>query len=193
MRYRVIVDGQPHMLDIERDAQHGWQASVDGTPQPVDRALVNPGHYSLLLGMRSYEVFVRALPAESADTLPFEVYMDGVPLAVEVVDERLHALASLGKGRAETGEVTVKAPMPGLVASVLVAPGDAVERNQRVVVLEAMKMQNDLLAPRAGIIRAVKTAQGQAVTQGQPLIIIGDPAGQSPASPDADDDEETVS
>jgi biotin carboxyl carrier protein len=187
MRYRVTVDGRQHTLDIERDEQHGWRASVDGTPQAVDRALVSPGHYSLLLGVRSFEVFVRALPAESADTLPFEVYLDGAPLAVEVVDERLHALAGLGKGRGESGEATVKAPMPGLVASVLVAPGDTVTRNQRVVVLEAMKMQNDLLAPRAGVVRAVKTAQGQAVNQGQPLVVIGDPEGQPPPNEEEDE------
>jgi biotin carboxyl carrier protein len=186
MRYRVTVGNNQHILEIEQDGQQGWRVSLDGTALALDRAQVNPGHFSLLLGTRSYEVFVRPLPVEG-DSQPIEVFMDGAPLVAEVVDERRHALASMGRGHGETGEVTVKAPMPGLVASILVAPGDTVERGQRVAVLEAMKMQNDLLAPRAGVVRAVKTVQGQAVTQGQPLIVIGDPEGTKPPEPDEDE------
>jgi biotin carboxyl carrier protein len=179
MRYRVTVQGVVHTVELEREAQHGWRASVDGAAVALDRAQVNPGQFSLLLGTRSFEVFVRPLPGENG-AQRFDVFMDGAPVAVEVMDERLYALAGMGKGHGESGEVTVKAPMPGLVAHVLVAEGDAVERGQRVVVLEAMKMQNDLLAPRAGVVRAVKTAPGQAVNQGQPLVIIGDPEGHVP-------------
>lgn len=185
MRFRVTVQGAVHTIEIERDAQHGWRTSVDGAPVALDRAQVTPGQFSLLLGTRSFEVFVRPLPGENG-TQRFDVFMDGAPVAVEVIDERLYALAGMGKGHGESGEVTVKAPMPGLVAHVLVAEGDAVERGQRVVVLEAMKMQNDLLAPRAGLIRAVKTAPGQAVNQGQPLVVIGDPEGQTQEPEDED-------
>src|SRR5579883_2990571 len=183
MRYRVTVGDNQHMVEIEQDGQ-GWRASLDGTPLALDRAQVNPGHFSLLVGTRSFEVFARPLPVEG-DSQPFEVFMDGVPLVAEVVDERRHALASLGRGHGESGEVTVKAPMPGLVVGVLVAPGDTVERGQRVAVLEAMKMQNDRLAPRAGVVRAGKADKGQAVNQGQPLVVIGDPEG-----PTAETDEE---
>jgi biotin carboxyl carrier protein len=178
MRFRVTVQGEVHMVELERDVQHGWHASVDGAPVALDRAQVTPGQFSLLLGTRSFEVFVRPLPGENG-TQRFDVFMDGAPVAVDVVDERLYALAGMGKGHGARGEVTVKAPMPGLVAHVLVTTGDAVERGQRVVVLEAMKMHNDLLAPRAGIVRAVKTAPDQAVNQGQPLVVIGDPEGQT--------------
>jgi biotin carboxyl carrier protein len=76
--------------------------------------------------------------------------------------------------------------MPGLVANVLVAVGDTVERGQTVVVLEAMKMENDLVAPRAGVIHAILVARGQAVIQDTRLVVIGD-AGGAPA---ADEDGE---
>lgn len=188
MRYSVTVAQQQFTLDVEQDDHQQWRASLNGQPLVIDQAQVGVGHFSLRLGDRSYEVFVRPLPGEGGtDTKNFDVVLEGQPRTVEVVDERRHALAGLARARSAKGEVTMKAPMPGLVAAILVAPGDHVERGQRVVVLEAMKMQNDLLAPRAGSVRAVKTAQGQAVTQNQPLIVIGDPEGQAEAEPEEDE------
>ena len=188
MRYSVMVADKQFTLDVEQGEDQQWHATLDGTSLVIDRAQINPGHFSLRIGARSYEIFVRPLPTDGApDAKGFEVLLDGLPQTVEVVDERRHVLAGLAKGRGVTGEVTVKAPMPGLVAQVLVQAGDTVERGQRVVVLEAMKMQNDLLSPRGGIVRAVKTSQGEAVNLGQPLVIIGDPAGQQP--PESEEEE----
>jgi biotin carboxyl carrier protein len=177
MRYTVTVDDTPYQIELERDAAQGWRVSLNGTSLPVDRVEIARGHYSLLIGKRSFEVFVRAVPGEDdSDGQTLDVLLDGLPHTAAVVDARRHALAGLARASGAGGDATVKAPMPGMVASVLVTLGDAVERGQRVVVLEAMKMQNDLVAPRAGVIRAVKTAAGQAVNQGQPLLIIGDSA-----------------
>jgi biotin carboxyl carrier protein len=176
MRYSVTVGETPYTIEVERDDAHIWRVTMNGTPLVIDRVQIAQGHYSLLIGDASFEVFLRGTPAEDGnDSQNFEVLLDGLPYNVAVADERRHALAGLAKAANDTGDATVKAPMPGLIASVLVAPGDAVERGQRVVVLEAMKMQNDLLAPRAGVVRAIKAEAGQAVNQGQPLLIIGDP------------------
>ncbi|HEV7128158.1 MAG TPA: biotin/lipoyl-containing protein, partial [Ktedonobacterales bacterium] len=109
-----------------------------------------------------------------------EVTLDGRPYVVRLEDERTRALAGLAGAANESGEATVTAPMPGLVANVLVAVGDTVERGQTVVVLEAMKMENDLVAPRAGVIHAILVARGQAVIQDTRLVVIGD-AGGAPA------------
>jgi len=76
--------------------------------------------------------------------------------------------------------------MPGLVSNVLAAVGDEVMRGQNIVVLEAMKMENDLTTPRQGIVKSLRVAKGQAVNQGDLLAIIGDPAG----SPPSDEDDE---
>jgi biotin carboxyl carrier protein len=177
MRYSVTVGETPYTIEVERDDAHTWLVSLNGTPLVVDRVQVAQGHYSLLIGETSFEVFLRRTPAEDGnDSQNFEVLLDGLPYNVAVADERRHALAGLAKGANDSGDATIKAPMPGLIAGVLVAPGDVVERGQRVVVLEAMKMQNDLLAPRAGVVRSVKAEAGQAVNQGQPLLIIGDSA-----------------
>jgi biotin carboxyl carrier protein len=73
--------------------------------------------------------------------------------------------------------VTIRAPMPGLVSNVLVSEGDEVQRGQAVVVLEAMKMENDLSATRAGSVKSLRVAKGQTVAQGEALAVIGDLAG----------------
>ncbi len=188
MRYSVTIGGAPHTLTVERDQHHRWRITLDDTPIEVDSAQVSAGRLSLIIGGQSYEAFVRALPAESdaGDTQAFDVLIGGAPHTVELVDERRRALAGMARGRRAAGEAVVKAPMPGLVTQVLVATGDAVEHNQRVAVLEAMKMQNDLVAPRAGVVRAVKVEAGQAVAQQQPIVVIGDPEG----APPAEDEEE---
>ena len=176
MRYIVTVDDISYQIEVERDEAQGWRVLLNDIPVPVERVEIAKGHYSLLIGEHSFEIFMRAVPSEGSNNAQsFEVLLNGIPRTVAVVDERRHTLAGLAKAAGDSGEVTVKAPMPGLIADMLVAVGDSVERGQRVVVLEAMKMQNDLLAPRAGIIRAVKAAAGQAVNQGQPLLIIGEP------------------
>jgi biotin carboxyl carrier protein len=189
MQYIVMVGERRFAIDIERDEQRRWQIQVNGTPIAVDSAMVSAGHLSLLAGMRVFETFVETLPLGEPGTgeRGYRVLLGGMPYAATVADARRQALAGLARGGREHGEIAVKAPMPGLVANVLVTAGDTVERGQRIVVLEAMKMQNDLLAPRGGVIHAVQVAAGQAVTQGQPLLTIGDPAGAAPPAPEDDD------
>jgi biotin carboxyl carrier protein len=199
MRYSVMIGGRQHSLVVEQDDRHHWHATLDDVPLMVDAAQLAPdlsgdaGHLSLLIGDRSYDVYVRPLPGEStSDSQSYEALIAGEPYVVELVDERRRALSGVAKGKGGGGEVTIKAPMPGLVVNVLVAPGDTVAHGQRVVVLEAMKMQNDLTSPRAGVVRAVKTETGQAVSQGQPLVVIGDPAGKVSAGEHEVGDEDGV-
>jgi len=194
MRYSVMIGGKQHSLTVEQDDRHRWHITLDDVPLMVDAAQLAPdipgdsGHLSLIVGDRSYDVSVRSLAGESmADSQSFEALIDGKPHVVELVDERRRALSGAARGKVG-GEVTIKAPMPGLVVNVLVAPGDTVAHGQRVVVLEAMKMQNDLTTPRAGVVRAVKTEMGQAVSQGQPLVIIGDPVGQESRQDESESD-----
>jgi biotin carboxyl carrier protein len=160
--------------------------SLDGDGRTVDWRVVGgrtlsaqgerAGHYSLLVGDRSYEMFIRAAGRQESGASAFEVSIGGQTFEVGVQDERARALASLvGEARA-SGDVTIRAPMPGLVSNVLVNEGDGVQRGQAVVVLEAMKMENDLSATRAGIVKSLRVAKGQTVAQGEALAVIGDPA-----------------
>ncbi|MSP12717.1 MAG: biotin/lipoyl-binding protein [Chloroflexi bacterium] len=153
---QVIVDGQPYEIDM---------ASIDGAP-----ALSRSGAgslLSLLIDNKSYEVFIERQEQD------YRVMLGGEMYVVNVEDERLRRLQELGGHQASvSGEVVVKAPMPGLVVSVPVAPGQMVEMGQPVVILEAMKMENQIRAPRTGMVRAVRVSSGEVVNLGQIMVVL---------------------
>jgi biotin carboxyl carrier protein len=180
MRYIASLGDQRFIISVDENGQQR-QLSLDGVAYATDwlrigsAASAGAGRYSLLINNRSYEVVVRRLEADDEGGQRYEVLIDGQPYEVRLEDERERALASLAGGGHESGDASVKAPMPGLVVNIPVAVGDAVERGQTVAVLEAMKMENDLGAPRSGVVKEIKVTTGQAVNQGQPLVIVGEP------------------
>jgi len=147
-----------------------WQVAVNGRTIEIDSeqlgavSQVEPGVYSVLLGGASYEVRVgasgRALIAEAA----------GRRFTVEVSNPRdtsRGSRASIG-----SGHQNVAAPMPGKVIRVLVNTGDAVEAGQGLVVVEAMKMQNEMKAARPGRVIEIRAGAGQTVGAGDTLLIL---------------------
>ncbi|HEU5441465.1 MAG TPA: biotin/lipoyl-containing protein [Ktedonobacterales bacterium] len=193
MRYVATIGGRKHVVEIEENG-HIRRVVVDGRELAVDWRLVGaPGepavaeeraraaHYSLLIGNQSYDAFARPVPTEESTERAIEVHIHGYPYVVEVRDERTEALAQLSGGAHAAGDAAIRAPMPGLVVNVLAELGTEVQRGQTVVVLEAMKMENDLQSPRAGVVKDVRAAKGQTVGQGEVLAVIGDPAGAAPA------------
>jgi biotin carboxyl carrier protein len=111
------------------------------------------------------------------DVLPTEdgltVLVRGEPYHLRIQDERTARLrAAVGKGKAAGGKRTVTSPMPGKVVKHLVKVGDAVEAGQGVIVVEAMKMENELKAPGPGTVREIRAPEGSLVTGGAPLVII---------------------
>src|SRR5581483_11677857 len=97
----------------------------------------------------------------------------GVPYSVTVQDERAARLASLAAAASHPHTaVTLAAPMPGLVVRVNVAAGASVQKGEPLVVLQAMKMENELGAPRAGVVTRVAAQPGQTVEQGQALVVL---------------------
>lgn len=186
MRYVATISGRKYTIDLE-DNGHVRRVSVDGREmrldwQPIaaDRDAAT-GHYSLLTSGKSYDVFARAVedPDHSGESLArtIEIHLSGFPYVVTVHDERTEALASLAGGAHISGDATIRAPMPGLVTNILVSAGEEIKRGQTVIVLEAMKMENDLTTPRAGIVKEIRVARGQTVAQNDALAIIGDPTG----------------
>ncbi len=181
MRYIASLGDQHFTIGVDENGQQR-QITLDGVAYAADWLRIgsagpaaSAGRYSLLINNRSYEVVVRRLEADDESGQRYEVLIGGQPYEVRLEDERERALANLAGGGHESGDATVKAPMPGLVINIPVAVGDVVERGQTVAVLEAMKMENDLGAPRKGIIKEIKVSTGQAVNQGQPMVIIGEP------------------
>jgi len=184
---RVTLDGREIVVDWRPvgGANLPWRAAAPGDDGEGARA----GHYSALIGGRSYDVYIRALPAEDAasEAQTFEVSVGPTTYTVTLQDERTRTLASLAGGGHVSGDVTIRAPMPGLVAQALVAEGTLVERGQTIIVLEAMKMENDLTTPRGGVVKRIAVSKGQTVNQGDTLAIIGDAASDAPAATLADD------
>jgi biotin carboxyl carrier protein len=156
----VVIDGRPARLTIDA-GRFRYEPEEGG---PVERefsiAPVIPGSYSVLIGDRSYDVI-------AAGT---EIRVNGKSFAVEVFDPRSmrgRKRAGLGAGR-----YNVAAMMPGKVVRLLIAQGDVVEEGQGLVVVEAMKMQNEMKSPKAGRVVEVKTQPEATVVAGEVLLVI---------------------
>jgi biotin carboxyl carrier protein len=160
----IVLDGTAYQLD--------WQ-SIAPLAADAQGRIVQGGLYSLLLGGRSYEVCVRRLeiPDETAG-VTYEIVFAGQRFEVHVIDEREQALTGVRKSGSESGEINVRAPMPGLVLNVLKKAGESVERGETVAILEAMKMENDLSTPRGGVVKEVRVSKGQTVSQNDILVVI---------------------
>ncbi len=163
MRYFVQVDGESWVVDIEEDV-----VLVNGEPVSLDLTQSGiPELYSVLLDGSSHEVLV------SSDVSGCDVTVGGQVLRAEVQDEPTRILMK-GRGPVEAagGDLPVPAPISGLVVSVAVADGDTVEAGQILVVLEAMKMENDITAPRAGVVGQVAVADGDRVEINHVMLVL---------------------
>ncbi len=205
MRYVVTVGERAITVETPDPDGAPERASVDGVETALDWRAVGgapmrevggarTGHYSLLAGQASYDVYVRDL-GEAPDeegARAFEVTVGARTHTMRLRDERARALERLTGGTRHTGDAVIRAPMPGLVSNVLAAEGQAVERGQVVVALEAMKMENDLATPRAGVVKSVRVAKGQTVNQGDTLVVVGDTPGGVEAAPESDETDEEI-
>jgi biotin carboxyl carrier protein len=163
MKYYARIDNHEYEVEID-----GATVLLDGKPINVD--LVRSGAtelYSVLLDGRSHEMLV------NADRFNYQISVRGVQLQVQVEDERARRLNRARRlPTLPEGELAITAPIPGLVVRILVKEGDAIEEGQPVVLLEAMKMENELRAVRGGIVKSVLAAAGQRVEQNAPLIVL---------------------
>jgi pyruvate carboxylase subunit B len=163
MNYIAAVDGQRYQVSLGKDG-----ITLDGALIEVDLQSIDGGfHYSLLVGAASHEVFV-----ERCEDVCF-VTIGGQRYRVQVEDERARRLAQRETAVEEVGEVEVVSPMPGVVVAVLVEAGQEIRTGEGLLILEAMKMENEIRAPRTGLIEAVQVAPGQRVSQDDVLVRIG--------------------
>ncbi|PWB70073.1 MAG: hypothetical protein C3F07_17745 [Anaerolineales bacterium] len=164
MKYITTIDGKEFLIEII-DERH---ISVNGKTYDVDfEAVSGQPVYSLIVDGRSHEAYVQ----EGDDA--WQVLLRGRLYPITVQDEREKRLrAAAGGGVAETGEFHLKAPMPGLVVSIPVEEGQQVTKGQVLIILESMKMQNELKSPRDGVINRIKVKAGESVEQKQPLLSV---------------------
>jgi biotin carboxyl carrier protein len=162
MMFEAAVDGRTLRVEV-RGKGGRYTVILDDRPLDVDLEETGRHFLSLLIEGRSYEVGLLATPRG------YTVVLDGEVLDVELSDAGRGALP---RARAETGQVRVTAPMPGKLVRVLVEAGQAVEAGQGLVVVEAMKMENELRATRAGRVKELPVREGQAVETGALLVVV---------------------
>ena len=169
-RYQVTVSERVLVVELREEADGALVARIDGGEERRIRRSGEPGDalVTLLAGSASISALVGAT-AEG-----WTVVLDGEPIDVMARDERAARLAgATAAGRKGTVDGSLKAPMPGLVAAVLIEPGQAVGKGAALVVLQAMKMQNELTARDDAVVKEVHVQVGQTVDQGQVLVTFG--------------------
>jgi len=162
MKYATTIGEQTYIVEVNREGE----VTIDGDTFPVDLQAIDEVTYSLLMSNRSYEALVDTAGDELA------VLLDGRMYTAQVLDERARRLSRVDGSSVSSGELTLKSPMPGLIVAVPVAEGQAVKKGQTVLVLESMKMENELKAPRDGTVSSIKVKVRQSVEQHQPLVVI---------------------
>ncbi|HEX5235579.1 MAG TPA: biotin/lipoyl-containing protein [Silvibacterium sp.] len=139
--------------------------TLDGEIIAIEAKLLRSGVLSLIIDGQAW----RAVLEEDANEPA--VYVAGTRIPYRIDDPR-SLKARRGQGTGAAGPKTIKASMPGRVVRVLAQKGDAVEAHQGVVVIEAMKMQNELKSPKAGIVAELRVSPGDAVSAGDVLAVI---------------------
>jgi len=165
MTYDVNVDGKTHHVELER-GEATWLCKVDGQELEVDAALTARDILSVLLDGKAYEIKrERSLRGE------LHMVIGSARYAVDVQDPRSLRSRRAVAG-AEAGPQKIKAPMPGKIVRILVSEKDEVKAGQGVIVMEAMKMQNEMKSPKDGVVQKIMTAEGSTVNAGDALAIV---------------------
>jgi biotin carboxyl carrier protein len=169
MKYEVQLaspSGQnTRTVELER-AFAGWRVTLDGKPVAVDAVEIAPNTLSLLLEGQSFEVTVTPSPDGK-----LKLHTRTHEFTAEVIDPRAWSGGRRGNVEAE-GRQQVVAPMPGKVVRILVKAGDPVEAGQGLLVVEAMKMQNEIRSPKRGTVERVLAKEGQPVNAGEVLCVV---------------------
>jgi biotin carboxyl carrier protein len=166
MKYLATVDEQQYRVGLDEPGI----VTVDDLAYAVDLQSIDGGfHYSLLVGPDSHEVFV-----ERCDDVCF-VTLDERRFRVQIQVEGARQAGRQRGEREEPGMVDITSPMPGMVVAVLVQEGQEVRTGEGLLILEAMKMENEIRATRNGIIEQIHVAPGQRVRQSDTLARIGSP------------------
>ena len=163
MKYEVVLDGKTRLVELARE-DGGWKITLDGNLLDANAVEVAPNTFSVLLNGRSHQVRV-APRSDGSLTLHTAVG----EYRAEITDPRSWRGRRHGALEAE-GLQQIAAPMPGKVVRLLVKQGDTVEAGQGLMIVEAMKMQNEIRSPKSGKIEKLCAAEGQAVNAGEVLL-----------------------
>ena len=166
MKFEVQLESSSgkklRVVELER-TEGGWRVALDGQPIDADVVEISPYTLSILLKGESHEIRVTPVPGDK-----LKLQTGAQEFIAEVIDPRSWSGRRHGHVEAE-GRQQIVAPMPGKVVRVLVKAGDRVETGQGLLVVEAMKMQNEIRSPKSGTVERVLAKEGQPVTAGEVL------------------------
>jgi len=167
MLYHVTIGGREFRVKLD-----DGRILVDDIDVGVADLAVLPGTRVRHLLLDGHSVAIVERRTEDG----WDLHVDGWPLHAEVIDERTRAIRAMtARSGAATGPKPVKAPMPGLIVRIEVQEGDTVRAGQGVVVMEAMKMENELKAEADGVVARIHVQTGQAVEKGMVLVELAAP------------------
>jgi acetyl/propionyl-CoA carboxylase alpha subunit len=162
--YEVLIDGKSHRLELDR-AEGRWRCKLDGEDVQMDAVLMRPDVLSMIVAGRAYEIKRESSPTDT------HLWVGSARYGTELRDPRSLRSRRSGTGE-EKGPRKLVTLMPGKVVRVLVKEQAEVEAGQGVIVVEAMKMQNEIKSPKKGIIVKIVAAEGATVNAGDVLAIV---------------------
>lgn len=164
MKYTVVVAGERVNLEIDLSDPRKIAAQVDGRAYNLETKTVEPGVYWLNWNNRSFELSVTPAGAE------YTVSVDGLRYPAEILDARAALRKAAHQGH--DGLVELRAPMPGKIVKILLHAGAEVSANQGILIMEAMKMQNEVRSPKSGIVKRIAVQENATVNAGELLAIV---------------------
>jgi biotin carboxyl carrier protein len=164
MKYTAIIDGERIEIELSRSKPTTIEAQVGGRQYRIEAKMVEPGVYWFNWNNRSVEISV--VPHGEG----YVVSLEGRSADIEIVNARSALRKATQHGHA--GAIDLRAPMPGKIVKVLVSEGAVVQANQGIVVMEAMKMQNEIKAPKNGVVKKVAVKEGAPVNAGDLLAVV---------------------
>lgn len=165
MTYEVLVEGKPHQLELTQRLD-GWDCKLDGKSYNVDAVVARRDVISLIIDGDCYEVKREMTPPND-----LHIWVKAVRFAAEVRDPRSLRSRRAAAG-ATVGPAKVVAPMPGKIVRILAREKQEVEAGSGILVIEAMKMQNELKAPKKGTVTKLLVREGVPVNTGDVLAIV---------------------
>jgi acetyl/propionyl-CoA carboxylase alpha subunit len=166
MKYVATINDDSRVVEIQTDRDR-WRVRVGDEVWDVDARITAPGVYSLLIDGVSYTAGVLDQDGVCVVDLGGESY------EIVVEEQTRHTIRTLGGATGGTRSRTLTAPLPGKISRVAVRPGDTVQAGDTLLVIEAMKMENEFKASGAGTVAEVRVTAGQAVNAGDVLIVMG--------------------
>lgn len=167
MAYIATLGDKTHKLEVqELEMDHLYRILIDGKEITIDGRKLTAHMYSLLVGNQSFTVDV------TTKDDAYTIACAGKSFQLRVIDERRVSRPGEGAAAGRDGGKEIRSFMPGKVVDVLVAVGDEVAKDQGVLIVEAMKMENEVRTTAAGKVKEIRVSAGQAVESGELLIVL---------------------